>query len=112
MGDKILVRKGNKNLLAIGEITGDYKFKKEWVHLDIAHIRDVRYTAIAKEINLFDIMVKHLKKNFQWGIQSIILVKSITKYGVTLKKKLETKSCQNKPNKNFKRNKTVGYVSL
>jgi predicted Mrr-cat superfamily restriction endonuclease len=67
VGDKILVRKGNKNLLAIGEITGDYKFKEEWVNLDIAHVRDVRYTAVAKERNLFDIMVKHLKKQFSMG---------------------------------------------
>lgn len=67
VGDKILVRKGNKNLLAIGEVTGDYKFKKEWVSFDIAHVRDVRYTAIAKQSNLFDIMVKHLKKQFSMG---------------------------------------------
>lgn len=67
VGDKILVRKGNKSLLAIGEVTGDYKFKREWIDSDIAHVRDVRYTAIAKEKNLFDIMVKHLKKQFSLG---------------------------------------------
>lgn len=67
VGDKILVRKGNKNLLAIGEITGDYKFKKEWISLDIAHVRDVRYTAIARDRNLFDIMVRYLKKQFSMG---------------------------------------------
>ncbi|UJX27523.1 MULTISPECIES: hypothetical protein [Pseudoalteromonas] len=66
-GDKVLIRKGNKKLLAVGEVTGDYKFKKNWVGRDLSHIRDVRYTAIAREQNLFDIMVKHLGKQFSMG---------------------------------------------
>ncbi|WP_104399597.1 hypothetical protein [Vibrio penaeicida] len=67
IGDKILIRKNNKKLLAVGEVTGDYKFKQSWVNRDFSHIRDVRYTAIARDKNLFDTMVKHLGKQFSMG---------------------------------------------
>jgi predicted Mrr-cat superfamily restriction endonuclease len=67
IGDKILIRRGNNKLLAIAEVTGDYKYKRQWIDNGIPHIRDVRYVAIAKDINLFDIMKQYLKKGFSMG---------------------------------------------
>lgn len=67
IGDKILVRKGNGELVAVGDVTGDYKYRKDWVSRDMAHTRDVRYTAISRDGILFETMKKHLKKGFSMG---------------------------------------------
>jgi len=67
IGDKLLIRRGNNKLLAVGEVTGDYKYRKDWIPEDRSHVRDVRYTAIAKDKDLFEVMKKHLGKAFSMG---------------------------------------------